>query len=107
MKILASTRKLDNKAKENVRGKVEMRALTSEEKDTLPAELKKQAEEEGWEGLNVLLEDANPDGRVVKVNYYWRLEGGRWVQCLHDLLWVGPRKEGTINNTASIFGQIE
>jgi hypothetical protein len=78
-------------AKKPERGKVEMRALTEDEKESLPALDKEQAGKEGWEGLRVTLEDKDESGMRVEVCYYWRREGGRWLQCFHDLLWFGPR----------------
>lgn len=103
MRILASMRKADDVTDEREKGTVEMRALTLEERDTLPDTEKEKALREGWEGLRVDLVD--PD-RVVKVNYYWRKEEGRWVQCLHDLLWVGPRDGSAQDDVvASVFAQ--
>ncbi|KAF9527577.1 hypothetical protein CPB83DRAFT_856038 [Crepidotus variabilis] len=104
MGILTGLWKMDDASKKNPRGKVEMRALTAAEKETIPEAQKGQARKEAWEGLNVLLEDPDPDGRVVRVNYYWRKEEGRWVQCFHDLLWVGsknPDKENDVG--AAVF----
>ncbi|MCJ1322069.1 hypothetical protein MMC15_007414 [Xylographa vitiligo] len=90
---------------ERARGKVEMRALTPEERATLPEGERERAEREGWEGMRVVLEDAELTGRRVVVNYYWRREEGRWVQCLHDLLWVGPRAEGGEDVGEVVFGR--
>ncbi|MCJ1432330.1 hypothetical protein MMC27_001686 [Xylographa pallens] len=90
---------------ERVRGTVDMRALTPEERATLPEGETLRAESEGWEGMRVVLEDAELTGRRVVVNYYWRWEGGRWVQCLHDLLWVGPRVEGEEDVGEVVFGR--
>ena len=87
-------------------GTVDIRALTPEEKGTVPQTDKEKAALEGWEGLHVVLEDADPDGLLVKVNYYWRQEDGIWVQCLHDLLWVGPKNAGSGNDIgAAVFGK--
>jgi hypothetical protein len=109
MHILTFTRNLDDSSEESERerGRVEMRALTSEEKDTLPEELDRRKEEEGWVGMYVELEDKDENGRVVRVRYWWKLEEGRWVQCLHDLLWVGSRRDGGVNDVAAIFGVTE
>lgn len=101
MKILSATSKLDGEAEERIRGKVEMRALTQEERDTLPEDEKEEAAKEGWEGMRVLLEDAGPDGRRVEVNYYWRKEEGQWLQCFHDLLFVGPKDPDAVNDFAA------
>ncbi|MCJ1380903.1 hypothetical protein MMC17_004012 [Xylographa soralifera] len=105
MQILARSGAFTASAEARLRGKVEMRALTQEERETLPEAEKGQAEREGWEGLRVVLEDAELTGRRVVVNYYWRREGGRWVQCLHDLLWVGPRVEGGEDVGEVVFGR--
>jgi hypothetical protein len=107
MKILNSTR--DPKAAPQERGKVDIRAPTKEERNTLPDSEKERASLEGWEALRVDLEDADPAGRLVKVIYYFRKEHGRWVHCLHDLIFVGPRSGGTGDATkgmgAEIFGK--
>jgi hypothetical protein len=107
MKILNSTR-VPNAAPQE-RGKVDIRAPTKEERDTLPHSETENASREGWEGLRVDLEDADPAGRLVKVIYYFRKEHGRWVHCLHDLIFVGPRSGGTGDDTkgmgAEIFGK--
>ena len=31
---------------------------------------------------------------LVKVRYWWRKEGGEWLQILHDIMYMGPR-DGT------------
>lgn len=107
MKILNSMR--DPNAAPQERGKVDIRAPTKEERDTLPDSEKERASLEGWEALRVDLEDADPAGRLVKVIYYFRKEHGRWVHCLHDLIFVGPRSVGTGDGTkgmgAEIFGK--
>lgn len=83
-----------------------MRELTPEEKGSLPDVEKEQARKEGWEGLRVSLEDKDEKGRRVEVVYWWRVEEGRWVQCFHDLLWVGPRESGAENNVGgAVFGR--
>jgi hypothetical protein len=107
MKILNSTR--DPNAAPRERGKVDIRAPTKEERDTLSDSEKERASLEGWEALRVDLEDADPAGRLVKVIYYFRKEHGRWVHCLHDLIFVGPRSGGRGDDTkgmgAEIFGK--
>jgi hypothetical protein len=107
MKILNLTK--DPKAAPQERGKVNIRAPTKEERNTLPDSEKERASLEGWEALRVDLEDADPAGRLVKVIYYFRKEHGRWVHCLHDLIFVGPRSGGTGDDTkgmgAEIFGK--
>ncbi|MCJ1388895.1 hypothetical protein MMC18_001746 [Xylographa bjoerkii] len=105
MQILTNLGTFTASTEERVRGKVDMRALTLEERETLPETERERAEREGWEGLRVVLEDADPKGRRVVVNYYWRGEGGWWVQCLHDLLWVGPREEGGEDVGEAVFGR--
>ena len=72
-------------------------------------ELKYLAEQEKWIGLRVDLWDEGGDeeGLLVKVQYWWRLEevphnermvceaqGLVWRQCLHDIMYLGP-KDGT------------
>jgi hypothetical protein len=105
MQILISMRDPNEKPEDKVRGNVEMRALTQEEKDTIPEEQKEQALREGWEGLHVVLESPDPKGMRVHVNYYWRKEGEAWVQCLHDLLWLGPMDPEAKNDVgSSVFG---
>ncbi|KAF1928624.1 uncharacterized protein M421DRAFT_92340 [Didymella exigua CBS 183.55] len=73
-----------------------------------PVELSARAEAEGWTGMRVDLWDEGPEaGLLVKVQYWWRLEslgdesdlgverGGEvWRQCLHDIMYLGPR-DGT------------
>jgi len=107
MKILNSTR--DPNAAPRERGKVDIRAPTKEERDTLSDSEKERASLEGWEALRVDLEDADPAGRLVKVIYYFRKEHGRWVHCLHDLIFVGPRSGGRGDDAkgmgAEIFGK--
>jgi hypothetical protein len=102
--ILISMRSLESGSRNPGRGKVEMRALSEEERGTLPEATRKQALEEGWKGLYVVLEDAKSDGRIVKVRYWFRIEEGRWVQCLHDLLWVGPKDGKVDENVEAVFG---
>lgn len=75
-----------------VEGKWELRELTDEEKKDIPEEFKEISKKESWEGRRVDLWDevegqSEVDKKKVVVNYYWRMEGGRWVQCLHDILW--------------------
>lgn len=73
-----------------------------------PAEMKARAEAEGWVGMRVdLWDERSGDGLLVKVQYWWRLEslgdagdlgdeneGQIWRQCLHDIMYLGPR-DGT------------
>src|SRR6186713_2361321 len=72
-----------------VEGKWDLRELTEEEKKDIPEEFKEISRKEGWEGRRVDLwdevEGQNGGDRKNKVvvNYYWRMEGGRWVQCFH------------------------
>lgn len=67
-------------------------------------EVKEKATKEGWAGMRVDLwsnKGIDADGRdqdlLVKVQYWWRQENGKWVQILHDILYVGPR-DGTEGN---------
>jgi len=105
MRILTGMGMFTAGLKDRAPGTVTMRALTQDEKDTLPPAEKERATREAWQGLRVVLEDAEPDGRVVEVNYYWRKEEWRWVQCLHDLLWVGPKIATAENDVGdTVFG---
>lgn len=56
--------------------------------------LRSRAEAEGWQGLRVDLWDSDPNALLVKVQYWWRVEDGEWLQILHDILYIGPR-DGT------------
>jgi hypothetical protein len=77
-----------------------------------PAELHQQAVAEKWIGMRVDLWDEGKanEGLLVKVQYWWRQEevvvgeemegdgqGKGWRQCLHDIVYLGPRDgtEGT------------
>jgi hypothetical protein len=68
------------------------------------AELKQKAEGEGWVGMRVDLwndegvdDDGARKGLLVKVQYWWRKEEGKWTQCFHDIMYLGARDgtEGT------------
>jgi hypothetical protein len=67
-----------------------------------PAKLQAKAEAEGWIGMRVdLWDEGVEEGLLVKVQYWWRLEaegneedGKVWRQCLHDIMYLGPR-DGT------------
>ncbi|KAK3343691.1 hypothetical protein B0T25DRAFT_521793 [Lasiosphaeria hispida] len=62
------------------------------------AQLKQRAEAEGWVGMRVdLWVDADKEGMLVKVKYWWKKQGEGWVQALHDITYMGPRDgtEGT------------
>lgn len=63
-----------------------------------PSQLQQQAKDEGWIGMRVDLWDERDDGLLVKVQYWWREEyegdGKVWRQCLHDIMYLGPR-DGT------------
>jgi hypothetical protein len=56
--------------------------------------LRSRAEAEGWQGMRVDLWDSDPKALLIKVQYWWRMEDGKWVQILHDILYIGPR-DGT------------
>jgi hypothetical protein len=71
------------------------------------AELKQRAEEEDWIGMRADLWEEKEEGMLVKVQYWWRYEaveederfegckeGNGWRQCLHDIMYIGPR-DGT------------
>jgi hypothetical protein len=77
-----------------------------------PAELHQQAVAGKWIGMRVDLWDEGKanEGLLVKVQYWWRQEevvvgeemegdgqGKGWRQCLHDIVYLGPRDgtEGT------------
>lgn len=70
-----------------------------------PAALAASAEAEGWIGMRVdMWDEGSEEGLLVKVQYWWRLEAERdeedgkvWRQCLHDIMYLGPRDgtEGT------------
>lgn len=72
-------------------------------------QLRQKAEEENWIGMRVDLweEGAQQEGLLVKVHYWWRRESiptherlgddedaFGWRQCLHDIMYLGP-KDGT------------
>ncbi|KAL6710052.1 hypothetical protein ACN47E_009843 [Coniothyrium glycines] len=73
-----------------------------------PVEMRTKATDEGWIGMRVDLWDQGGEaGLLVKVHYWWRCEerpktqhepfqsrGGDWMQCLHDIVYIGP-KDGT------------
>jgi hypothetical protein len=65
-----------------------------------PEELERKARDEGWVGMRVDLWDEEEGGMLVKVKYWWREEEGEdkegkaWMQCLHDIMHLGPR-DGT------------
>lgn len=55
--------------------------------------LKKKAKNERWEGMRIDLwfDDGFNKCVLVKVKYWWRKEGGEWLQILHDIMYMGPR----------------
>lgn len=79
--------------------------------------LENMSQREGWVGMRVdLWDEGSEEGLLVKVQYWWRLEtvsdeggvgdkgvegeerdGKVWRQCLHDIVYLGPRDgtEGT------------
>jgi len=63
------------------------------------SDLKQKAKEEGWAGMRIDLwfADGFDKDILVKVRYWWRKEGGEWLQILHDIMYMGPRDgtEGT------------
>lgn len=73
-----------------------------------PTDLQVVAEAEGWVGMRVdLWDEGSEGGLLVKVQYWWRLEavgaqghmggdreGKVWRQCMHDIMYLGPR-DGT------------
>lgn len=64
-------------------------------------DLRRKAEDEGWKGLRVDLWTDSKDALLVKVKYWWRLEGEQWLQILHHIIYLGPLddtegKEGEI-----------
>jgi hypothetical protein len=81
-----------------------------------PTQLREQASAEKWIGMRVDLWDEGEanEGLLVKVQYWWReedvvageeMEGDGekkgWRQCLHDIMYLGPRdgsegKEGEV-----------
>jgi hypothetical protein len=81
-----------------------------------PSQLHQQADAEEWVGMRVDLWDEGDmnEGLLVKVQYWWRneeviageemvddVEGKGWRQCLHDIMYLGPRdgtegKEGEV-----------
>jgi hypothetical protein len=70
-----------------------------------PDEVKQKAQEEGWSGMRVnLWDEGGEGGLLVRVQYWWRLEkvsdeelmandqqGKSWRQCLHDIMYLGPK----------------
>ncbi|KAI5458842.1 hypothetical protein BGZ63DRAFT_392150 [Mariannaea sp. PMI_226] len=75
-------------------------------------ELRLKAKSEKWVGLrvNMWTDDGFGKGLLVKVKYWWRLEGaggdgsddGVWKQILHDILYLGPRN-GTEESEGGIL----
>lgn len=66
-----------------------------------PTEIERRARQESWVGMRVDLWDDDgtsqngvKNGLLVKVKYWWRMEGGVWKQILHDIMYMGPR-DGT------------
>ena len=81
-------------------------------------EMAEVARREGWRGMRVDLSLGDGTGRVVEVKYWWKWEGGvgdeggkgergeegkegrggggggEWKQCLHDILYIGPPRNG-------------
>jgi len=56
--------------------------------------LRYRAKVEEWQGMRVDMWDSDLRALLVKVQYWWRVEDGEWVQILHDILYIGPR-DGT------------
>lgn len=63
-----------------------------------PDQVRNQAIREGWVGIKVNMweDDGHGQGLLVKVKYWYRLESLEkdrriWRQCLHDILYIGPR----------------
>ncbi|KAH8724918.1 hypothetical protein GQ44DRAFT_682411 [Phaeosphaeriaceae sp. PMI808] len=71
-----------------------------------PAQLLQKVNDESWVGMRVDLWDKGPSskGLLVKVQYWWRketiesgeemdgdAEGLGWRQCLHDIMYLGPK----------------
>lgn len=61
-------------------------------------DLKQKAKTEEWIGMRVDLWDEEgkdgSEGRLVKVQYWWRKEEQGWIQICHDIMFIGPR-DGT------------
>lgn len=61
-------------------------------------DLKQKARAEGWVGMRVDLWDEEgkdgSEGRLIKVQYWWRKEEQGWIQICHDIMYIGPR-DGT------------
>jgi hypothetical protein len=76
--------------------------------DLTVEQLKSKAVHEKWIGMRVNMWDEGGGDLLVKVQYWWRLEGNAkreqggdlpvtsWRQCLHDIMFLGP-KNGTEN----------
>ncbi|KAL9485390.1 hypothetical protein ACSS6W_004179 [Trichoderma asperelloides] len=58
-------------------------------------DIKQKAKAEGWVGMRVDLWDEEGEegneGRLIKVQYWWRKEEQGWIQILHDIMYIGPR----------------
>jgi hypothetical protein len=61
-------------------------------------EMTKRAKEEGWVGMRVDLwddegldSDGKAKGLLVQVQYWWRKEDESWIQCCHDIMYLGRR----------------
>ncbi|KAF2836147.1 hypothetical protein M501DRAFT_940328 [Patellaria atrata CBS 101060] len=65
-------------------------------------ELAERAKREGWKGMRVDLWNEGNQGLLVKVKYWWRIEDGIWTQCLHDILYFGP-KDGTEGSEGEVL----
>lgn len=61
---------------------------------TTSAALRSRADAEEWQRMRVDVWDSHPKALLVKVQYWWRVKGGEWLQILHDILYIGPR-DGT------------
>lgn len=73
------------------------------------AEIKFQAEREGWVGMRVDLwddEGADHEGRakgmLAKVQYWWKRDTDEWLQILHDIMYLGSR-DGTEGSEGDIL----
>ncbi|KAF1943020.1 hypothetical protein EJ02DRAFT_453741 [Clathrospora elynae] len=81
--------------------------------------LKQKAMQEKWVGMRVDLWDEGGEkegGLLVKVQYWWRFEqvpehervldeteGKGWRQCLHDIMYLGPRDGSEGGNGVKIL----
>lgn len=69
-------------------------------------DLKQKAKTEGWIGMRVDLWDEEgkdgSEGRLVKVQYWWRKEEQGWIQICHDIMFIGPR-DGTEGSQSELL----